>query len=95
MSRFNNIETLGICAENTSLFVNMLKTLKNQCKEDDEHELLEHVIQAIDHLTVIKNFFIDRQDKVFRSMCTRKVPVRVIGATNLRVVVDNTKKKGV
>jgi hypothetical protein len=75
------------------MFLNMLRTLKNQCEEDDEHELLEHVIPAIDHLSVIKDFFIDRQDDVLKAMGARKVPVRVIGATNLKLIVDNTRKE--
>jgi len=92
MSRFEDLNTLGICLDNSSMFLNMLRALKNQCEEDDEHGLLEHVIPAIGHLTVIKNFFIDRQDKVLKTMKARGVPVRVIGA-NLRLIVDNTRKE--
>jgi hypothetical protein len=93
LSSFKDLNTLGICTDNSSMFLNMLKTLKDQCEEDNENELLEQVIPAIDHLNAIKNFFIDRRNEVLKSMGGRVIPVRVIGATNLRLIVDNTRKE--
>jgi len=92
LSRFKDLQTLGVCAENSSLFLSMLKSLKDQCGAEDEHELLEHVIPAIDHLSVIRDFFIDRQNEVLKSLGAKVVPIRFLGPTNLRLIVDNTKK---
>lgn len=93
MSRFKDLNTIGICLENTTMFANMLRSLKEQCEEDGEDEMMEHVIPAIDHIDAITRLFIDRQKEVFLSMGARTVPVRFIGPTNLRLVVDNTRKE--
>jgi hypothetical protein len=93
LSRFKDLNTLGICLENTSMFANMLRSLKEQCEEDGENEMLDHVIPAIDHIDAIARLFADRQKEILLSRGARVVPVRFIGPTNLRIVVDNTRKE--
>lgn len=92
VGRFDDLDTLSICISNSSLFKSMLRSLKDQCEEEEENELLEHVIPAIDHIDVICRFFIDRQQKVLTSRGGRNIPVKIIGKANLRLVVDNARK---
>jgi hypothetical protein len=71
----------------------MLRSLKEQCEEDGEDDMLEHVIPAIDHIDAIARIFMDRQKEAFLSMGAVTVPVRFLGPTNLRLVVNNTRKE--
>jgi hypothetical protein len=93
LSRFKDLNTIGICLENTSVFANMLRSLKEQCEEDGESEMLDHVIPAIDHIDAITRLFIDRQKEALLSMGAVTIPVRFLGPTNLRLIVDNTRKE--
>lgn len=94
MSRFKDIETLGVCASNSALFVSMLKTLKTECEEEGETELMPHIDGALEHLNEITKFFIGRQHAALKAHGQgRPVPIRVMGATNLHLVVNNTRKE--
>lgn len=93
MSRFKDIETVGVCIRNCQMIISMLKSLESYCAEEDAIELLPHVNEALVPLDKIKGFFVGRQTQIMQSVTGVRIPVRFVGKDNIRLIVDNTRKE--